>query len=106
MAFINEVTKIVNEMDLSVFDVLDAAATKWNFLPFTPGLVGGHCIGVDPYYLAQCAKDLGHEPEVILAGRHTNDTMGSYFAKRLISKLDEDDKDILILGFTFKEKHQ
>ncbi len=103
VAFINEVTKIVNEMDLSVYDVLDAAATKWNFLKFTPGLVGGHCISVDPYYLAQCAKELGHEPEVILAGRHINDAMGRYFAKRLIAKMGEGKKDVLILGFTFKE---
>lgn len=103
VAFINEVTKIVNELDLSVYDVLDAAATKWNFLKFTPGLVGGHCIGVDPYYLAQCAKDLGHDPEVILAGRHINDAMGSYFANRLVQKLGGGRKDVLILGFTFKE---
>lgn len=103
VAFINEVTKIVNEMDLSVYDVLEAAATKWNFLKFTPGLVGGHCISVDPYYLAQCAKELGHEPEVILAGRHINDAMGDYFARRLIGKLGEGSKDVLILGFTFKE---
>lgn len=103
VAFINEVTKIVNEMGLSVYDVLDAAATKWNFLKFTPGLVGGHCISVDPYYLAQCAKDLGHQPEVILAGRNTNDMMGRYFARRLIRTLGEGVKDVLILGFTFKE---
>ncbi|MEM6781419.1 MAG: nucleotide sugar dehydrogenase [Pseudomonadota bacterium] len=103
VAFVNEVTKIVNELDLSVYDVLDAAATKWNFLKFTPGLVGGHCIGVDPYYLAQCARDLGHDPEVILAGRHTNDTMGAYFANRLMRKMGEGKKDVLILGFTFKE---
>ena len=103
VAFINEVTKIVNELDLSVYDVLEAAGTKWNFLPFTPGLVGGHCIGVDPYYLAQCAEKLGHNPEVVLAGRHTNDGMGAFFASRLMGRLGEGKKKTLILGFTFKE---
>jgi UDP-N-acetyl-D-galactosamine dehydrogenase len=103
VAFINEVTRIVNTMGLSVYDVLEAAGTKWNFLPFTPGLVGGHCIGVDPYYLARCAKDLGHNPEVILAGRNTNDAMGAYLAHRLVDMLGAGKKKILILGFTFKE---
>lgn len=103
VAFINEVTKIVNTLNLSVYDVLEAAGTKWNFLPFTPGLVGGHCIGVDPYYLARCAKDLGHNPDVILAGRTTNDAMGGFFARRLMDALGQGAKKILILGFTFKE---
>ncbi len=107
VAFINEVTVVLNKLGLSAFDVLDAAKTKWNFLPFTPGLVGGHCIGVDPYYLAQCARDIGHDPEVILSGRKINDAMGNYVATRMHQLLQKShaatDAKILILGFTFKE---
>lgn len=103
VAFINEVTMILNKMGLSAYDVIEAAKTKWNFLPFTPGLVGGHCIGVDPYYLAKSAIDVGQEPEVILAGRKTNDNMGAYVASRINLALGEKPSDILVLGFTFKE---
>lgn len=103
IAFINEVTQVMNRLNLSVYDVLEAARTKWNFLPFRPGLVGGHCIGVDPYYLSHCAQALGHDPQVILAGRRTNDTMGAYFARRLMERLAPGPQRILLLGFTFKE---
>ena len=113
IAFINEVAQIFQNLGLSVQDVLDVAMTKWNFLPFTPGLVGGHCIGVDPFYLAHCAKEAGHNPEIILAGRRINDGMGRFIAKRINSVLrqeDKEDKDskdktarILVLGLTFKE---
>lgn len=103
VAFINEVTMILNKMGLSAYDVIEAAKTKWNFLPFTPGLVGGHCIGVDPYYLAKSAIDVGQEPQVILAGRKTNDQMGAYVAGRIDLALGAKPSDILILGFTFKE---
>ncbi len=105
IAFINEITMILNKMGLSSHDVIDAASTKWNFLPFKPGLVGGHCIGVDPYYLAKSAIDVGHQPEVILAGRKTNDNMGAYVAQRIDYFLESSSKkrNILILGFTFKE---
>jgi UDP-N-acetyl-D-glucosamine/UDP-N-acetyl-D-galactosamine dehydrogenase len=107
IAFINEVTMIFNRLGISVFDVLDAARTKWNFLPFTPGLVGGHCIGVDPFYLADLAQRLGHHPEVILAGRRINDSMGGYVADRIARKLAgrgrATDAKILVLGLTFKE---
>jgi len=107
IAFINEVTTIFNRIGLSVFDVLDAARTKWNFLPFTPGLVGGHCIGVDPFYLADFAQRLGHHPEVILAGRRTNDGMGVYVAESIAGMLEAKGgagkKRILILGLAFKE---
>lgn len=113
IAFINEVTMLLNKMGLSSHDVIEAARTKWNFLPFTPGLVGGHCIGVDPYYLAKSALMIGHEPEVILAGRKINDGMGAYVAGRIDRflnrekhcdyKKDRQKADILILGFTFKE---
>lgn len=102
VAFVNEVTMILNKLDISAYDVLEAAQTKWNFLPFTPGLVGGHCIGVDPYYLAKCALDQGHNPEMILAGRHINDSMGSYFATQVEQHLNKK-SSILVLGFTFKE---
>ena len=78
IAFINELSKIFNLLDLDTNEVLDAAATKWNFLKFKPGLVGGHCIGVDPYYIAQKAQEVGYHPEIILAGRKLNDSMGSY----------------------------
>jgi UDP-N-acetyl-D-glucosamine/UDP-N-acetyl-D-galactosamine dehydrogenase len=108
IAFINEVTMIFNKMGLSVYDVLAASATKWNFLPFTPGFVGGHCIGVDPFYLAHLAQNLGHHPEVILAGRRINDGMGGYVAQAISKALAErsgkhEDGRILILGLTFKE---
>jgi UDP-N-acetyl-D-galactosamine dehydrogenase len=103
IAFINEVTQVMNSLNLSVYDVLEAASTKWNFLPFKPGLVGGHCIGVDPYYLSHCAQNLGHDPQVILAGRRTNDTMGAYFAHRLMNALPKAGRKVLLLGFTFKE---
>lgn len=103
IAFINEVTQVMNRLNLSVYDVLEAARTKWNFLPFRPGLVGGHCIGVDPYYLSHCAQVLGHDPQVILAGRRTNDTMGAYFARRLMERLPQGPGRVLLLGFTFKE---
>ncbi|MCB1531157.1 MAG: nucleotide sugar dehydrogenase [Rhodospirillales bacterium] len=105
VAFINEVTMILNKMGISACDVLEAAGTKWNFLNFTPGLVGGHCISVDPYYLAHCAREIGHEPEVILAGRQTNDRMGAFIADRVDACIGAKKKpaNILILGFTFKE---
>jgi len=108
IAFINEVTMIFNKMDISIHDVLAAAQTKWNFLPFTPGLVGGHCIGVDPYYLAESAKGLGHNPEVILSGRRINDSMGHFIAERVHEKLKSilsygKSGRILVLGLTFKE---
>ena len=108
IAFMNEISMIFNKMGLSAHDVLDAAKTKWNFLPFTPGLVGGHCIGVDPYYLAYLAKKLNHHPEVILAGRQINERMSQYIAHQIEAKRSElmpskQDKHILILGVTFKE---
>ena len=102
IAFINEVTMIFNKLGLSVHDVLDASATKWNFLPFRPGLVGGHCIGVDPYYLARCALDNGHDPEIILSGRRLNDRMGQYVADSIADRLSKNAR-VLVLGLTFKE---
>ena len=102
IAFINEVATIFDRMDLSVHDVLAAASTKWNFLGFTPGLVGGHCIGVDPYYLAHAAKSVKLEPEIILAGRRINDRMSGFVADRIASLLAGPSK-ILLLGLTFKE---
>lgn len=108
IAFVNELAKIFHLMGIDTNDVLEAAATKWNFLPFKPGLVGGHCIGVDPYYLAQCAQRYGYNPEIILAGRRMNDSMGAYVADRVIKLLLKKgiqvlNSHILILGFTFKE---
>lgn len=106
IAFINEVTMIFNKMDISVHDVLAAARTKWNFLPFTPGLVGGHCISVDPYYLAEAAARRGHHPEVVLAGRRINDGMAGYIAARLsrvLAKRRPGPASILVLGLAFKE---
>ena len=106
IAFMNEVSMIFSKMGISIYDVLEAANTKWNFLPFTPGLVGGHCIGVDPYYLAQCAKNLGHHPDVILAGRHMNNSMSAFIAKSVSDQLKDLKKEkakILVLGLTFKE---
>ena len=105
IAFINEVAQIFQGLGLSVQDVLDAAMTKWNFLPFKPGLVGGHCIGVDPFYLAHCAKEAGHNPEIILAGRRINDGMGRFIAERIHASLGSEGMaaSILVLGLTFKE---
>lgn len=108
IAFVNELSKIFTLMGIDTTDVLEAASTKWNFLPFKPGLVGGHCIGVDPYYLAQCAQRYGYNPEIILAGRRMNDGMGAYVADRVIKLMLKKGiqvlhSDIIILGFTFKE---
>ena len=108
IAFVNELSKIFNLMGIDTQDVLEAAGTKWNFLPFKPGLVGGHCIGVDPYYLAQCAQSYGYNPEIILAGRRMNDGMGEYVANQVIKLMLKKgiqvlNSNILILGFTFKE---
>lgn len=108
IAFVNELSKIFNKMGIDTQDVLEAASTKWNFLPFKPGLVGGHCIGVDPYYLAQCAQRYGYNPEIILAGRRMNDGMGEYVAKEVIKLMLKKgvqvlNARILIFGFTFKE---
>lgn len=102
IAFMNEITQIFGRMDISVWDVLAAAKTKWNFLPFQPGLVGGHCIGVDPYYLSHRAEELGHDPAVILAGRAINDAMGGWVADQLHAALPGP-SDVLVLGLTFKE---
>jgi len=108
IAFVNELSKIFNLMGIDTEDVLEAASTKWNFLPFKPGLVGGHCIGVDPYYLAQCAQRYGYNPEIILSGRRMNDSMGGYVANETIKLMLKKGiqvlgSQILILGFTFKE---
>lgn len=108
IAFVNELSKIFNLIGIDTQEVLEAAATKWNFLPFKPGLVGGHCIGVDPYYLAQKAQDYGYHPEVILAGRRINDSMGEYIANQVVKCLIKKGNyvkgsHILILGYTFKE---
>nr|WP_255536502.1 nucleotide sugar dehydrogenase [Pacificimonas pallii] len=102
IAFMNEIAVIFQKMDLSVHDVLDAAGTKWNFLKFSPGLVGGHCIGVDPYYLSYKAQQLGHLPRVILAGRSINDGMGAFVADRVHDHLLKAG-NVLVLGLTFKE---
>ena len=108
IAFVNELSKIFTRMGIDTHDVLEAASTKWNFLPFQPGLVGGHCIGVDPYYLAQCAQRYGYNPEIILAGRRMNDGMGEYVATQVIKLMIKKGiqvvgSKILMLGFTFKE---
>ncbi len=103
IAFINEVTTIFRKLGVSIHDVLEASATKWNFLPFKPGLVGGHCIGVDPFYLAHCAQALGYHPEVILAGRRINDGMGAFLATEIDADLKCAKAKILVLGLTFKE---
>lgn len=108
IAFVNELAKIFNLMGIDTHDVLEAAGTKWNFLPFKPGLVGGHCIGVDPYYLAQKATEFGYNPEIILAGRRMNDGMGDYVAKEVIKQMIQrgfpiKDASVLIMGITFKE---
>ncbi len=102
IAFINEITMIFQRLGISIYDVLDASATKWNFLNFKPGLVGGHCIGVDPFYLATCALNNGHNPEIILAGRRINDGMGPWLAARIGEQLAPCSR-ILMLGLTFKE---
>ena len=102
IAFVNEVTMIFQKLGLSAYDVFDAAATKWNFLGFAPGLVGGHCIGIDPYYLAHGARAVGHEPEVVLAGRRVNDGMGRFVAEQIDSRLTPPAR-VLVLGLTFKE---
>jgi UDP-N-acetyl-D-galactosamine dehydrogenase len=108
IAFVNELAKIFNLMGIDTHQVLEAASTKWNFLPFKPGLVGGHCIGVDPYYLAQKAQEFGYHPEIILAGRRMNDTMGKYVSSEVIKLMVQRDikikgSSILVLGITFKE---
>ena len=103
IAFVNEVAVILNGLGLNVLDVLEAANTKWNFLPFHPGLVGGHCIGVDPFYLAHAAQSIGHNPEVVLAGRRINDGMGGYIADELSGLLGSGPARVLVLGLTFKE---
>ena len=108
IAFVNELAKIFNLLGIDTSDVLEAAGTKWNFIRMNPGLVGGHCIGVDPYYLAQCAQRLGYNPEIILAGRRMNDGMGAYVASQTIKLMLKKGiqvlgSKIIIMGFTFKE---
>ena len=108
IAFINELAKIFNRLDIDTLEVLEAAGTKWNFLPFRPGLVGGHCIGVDPYYLTHKAQELGYRPEVILAGRRLNDGMGQYVATEVVKLMIKknhviNSSKVLVLGMTFKE---
>ncbi len=103
IAFMNEIAQIFARMDLSVWDVLAAARTKWNFLPFTPGLVGGHCIGIDPYYLSHRAETLGLDPRVILAGRGINDSMAQWVGRQLHAARGGRPGSVLVLGFTFKE---
>ncbi|TGN26690.1 nucleotide sugar dehydrogenase [Empedobacter tilapiae] len=108
IAFVNELAKIFNLLDIDTHAVLEAAGTKWNFLPFKPGLVGGHCIGVDPYYLAQKAQEKGYHPEIILAGRRLNDSMGQYVASQVVKTMIKKDikvngAKVLNLGITFKE---
>lgn len=108
IALVNELALIFNRMDIDTIEVLEAAGTKWNFLPFRPGLVGGHCIGVDPYYLTHKAQAIGYNPEMILSGRRINDGMGSYVAECVVKQMTRNkihtvDSKILILGFTFKE---
>jgi len=108
IAFVNELSKIFNLLGIDTQEVLEAAGTKWNFLPFKPGLVGGHCIGVDPFYLAQKAQEVGYHPEIILAGRRLNDSMGKHVATEVIKHMMRKDlkvidSKVLILGFTFKE---
>ncbi len=108
IAFMNELSIIFNRMGINTYEVLEAAGTKWNFLKFFPGLVGGHCIGVDPYYLVYKAKELGYHPQIITAGRFINDSMGGYVAKQTVKKIIAADKNlkesrILIMGVTFKE---
>lgn len=107
IAIVNEFAKIFNKLNIDTEQVLKAAGTKWNFLPFKPGLVGGHCISVDPYYLTNKAQEVGYRPEVILAGRRINDGMGEYVATQLVKKISSnkihiDEAKVLVLGFTFK----
>jgi UDP-N-acetyl-D-galactosamine dehydrogenase len=108
IAFVNELAKIFNKLDIDTHSVLEAAGTKWNFLPFKPGLVGGHCIGVDPYYLAQKAQEAGYHPEIILSGRRLNDDMGKYVAGEVVKLMMKRSlpvlgSNVLMLGITFKE---
>ncbi|MCK4982302.1 MAG: Vi polysaccharide biosynthesis UDP-N-acetylglucosamine C-6 dehydrogenase TviB, partial [Victivallaceae bacterium] len=108
IAFVNELAKIFNRLNIDTLEVLEAAGTKWNFLPFRPGLVGGHCIGVDPYYLTYKAQELGYRPEVILAGRCVNDGMGQYVATEVVKLMIKknhviNSSRVLVLGITFKE---
>ncbi|NOH24988.1 MULTISPECIES: Vi polysaccharide biosynthesis UDP-N-acetylglucosamine C-6 dehydrogenase TviB [Vibrio oreintalis group] len=108
IALINELSLIFNKMDIDTLEVLEAAGTKWNFLPFRPGLVGGHCIGVDPYYLTHKAESIGYHPEMILAGRRLNDNMGRYVVSQLVKamlgkKIHVNDANVLLMGLTFKE---
>jgi UDP-N-acetyl-D-galactosamine dehydrogenase len=108
IAFVNELSKIFTLLGIDTREVLEAAGTKWNFLRFTPGLVGGHCIGVDPYYLTQKAQEVGYHPEIILAGRRLNDGMGAYVAEQVVkqmvrSNIPVNGSEVLVLGFTFKE---
>jgi UDP-N-acetyl-D-galactosamine dehydrogenase len=108
IAFVNELAKIFNKLDIDTHSVLEAAGTKWNFLPFKPGLVGGHCIGVDPYYLAQKAQEAGYHPEIILSGRRLNDDMGKYVAGEVVKLMMKRSlpvlgSNVLMLGVTFKE---
>jgi UDP-N-acetyl-D-galactosamine dehydrogenase len=108
IAFVNELSKIFNMLDIDTSDVLEAAGTKWNFLKFKPGLVGGHCIGVDPFYLAQKSQESGYHPEIILAGRRLNDSMGEYVATQVVKQMIKKGINVygakvLLLGFTFKE---
>ncbi len=108
IAFVNELAKIFNLMDIDTHEVLEAAATKWNFIKFTPGLVGGHCIGVDPYYLADKAQKLGYNPQIILSGRRLNDSMGPFVAQQTVKAMIKKDipvkgSKVLVMGITFKE---
>lgn len=108
IALMNEISMICDRLKINTFEVLEAAGTKWNFLKFTPGLVGGHCIGVDPYYLTYKSKALGHDPKIILAGRYTNDQMPAYISKKTVQKMVKQGKSpadsrVLVLGVTFKE---
>ena len=108
IAFVNELAKIFNKLNIDTHDVLAAASSKWNFLPFKPGLVGGHCIGVDPYYLAQKAQEVGYHPEIILSGRRMNDSMGAYIASEVVKLMVAKEIPVkgaktLLLGITFKE---
>ena len=108
IAFMNELSIIFNRMNINTFEVLEAAGTKWNFLKFYPGLVGGHCIGVDPYYLLYKAKELGYHPQIIGSGRFVNDSMGAYIGKQTVKKIIASSKNaqearVLVMGITFKE---
>lgn len=108
IALMNELSMIFDKLQINTYEVLEAAGTKWNFLRFSPGLVGGHCIGVDPYYLTYKSKEIGHNPRVILSGRHINDSMGAYVAKRTVQMIARQGKDmvhskVLVMGVTFKE---